>query len=172
MIPRGWFNDLQNNEAARQAFHQGEWNTFRIQCQGGSIKTWLNEVPAADLRDDRVRSGFIGLQVHGVAAKETPMEVRFRHIRLQELRPVVEWPMTDDPRRRKSEARMRKGALVCSVPVRRSNFEIPSDFVIRYSGLRIAVRGKPPFLFLKGRFGTMNRPGQIRVAYATRIPPS
>src|SRR6266536_2301666 len=30
-------------------------------------------------------------------------------------------------------------------PVRHSDFGIPSDFVIRYSGLRISVHGEPPF---------------------------
>src|SRR6266536_6512914 len=30
-------------------------------------------------------------------------------------------------------------------PVRHSDFGIPSDFVIRYSGLRISVHGEPSF---------------------------
>jgi type 1 glutamine amidotransferase len=83
---RGWLNDLKNNEAARKAFRAGEWNRFRIECRGETIKTWLNDVAAADLKDSRVRSGFIGLQVHGVGTNATPQEVRFRNIRLQELR--------------------------------------------------------------------------------------
>ena len=48
---RGWVNDLSNNEAARNAFKQNEWNHYRIQAIGDSIKTWVNGVPAADLRD-------------------------------------------------------------------------------------------------------------------------
>jgi type 1 glutamine amidotransferase len=82
---RGWLNDLKNNEAARKAFQAGEWNKFRIECRGEPIKTWLNDVAAADLKDSRVRSGFIGLQVHGVGANEKALEVRFRNIRLREL---------------------------------------------------------------------------------------
>lgn len=82
---RNWLNDLEKNEPARKAFKQKEWNKFRIECRGDSIKTWLNGVPAADLKDSMTKSGFIGLQVHGVGAKEEPMYVRWRNIRLKDL---------------------------------------------------------------------------------------
>jgi hypothetical protein len=82
---RGWLNNLEKNEPARKAFKQNEWNKFRIQCQGDSIKTWLNEVPAADLKDALTPSGFIALQVHSVGPKEEPLEVRFRNVRIKEL---------------------------------------------------------------------------------------
>jgi hypothetical protein len=82
---RGWLNDLKDNEAARKAFRGGEWNALRIECRGDWIRTWLNDVPAADLKDGRVRSGFIALQVHGVGKNEKPLEVRFRGLRLKEL---------------------------------------------------------------------------------------
>jgi hypothetical protein len=82
---RGWLSDLKNNEAARKAFRAGEWNKYHIECRGDSIKTWINDVPAADLKDDRVASGFIALQVHGVGKSEKVLEVRFRNIRLKEL---------------------------------------------------------------------------------------
>ena len=36
-------------------------------------------------KDDMTASGFIGLQVHGVGNKATPLEVRFRNLRLEEL---------------------------------------------------------------------------------------
>ena len=48
---RGWLNDLAGNRAARFAFRQNEWNHYRIQAIGDSIKTWINGVPAADLVD-------------------------------------------------------------------------------------------------------------------------
>jgi hypothetical protein len=82
---RGWLQDLKNNEAARKAFKQNEWNKFRIECLRDSIKTWLNGVPAADLKDSMTKSGFIGLQVHGVGKKEEPLHVRWRNIRLKDL---------------------------------------------------------------------------------------
>ena len=80
---RGWLNDLKNNEPARKAFKAGEWNRVRLECHGESINSWLNDVPAADLKDSRVMSGFIGLQGHGVK-QDKLMEVRFREIRLIE----------------------------------------------------------------------------------------
>lgn len=83
---RGFYlNDLKNNEPARKAFQHNAWNHFRIECRDDSFKTWLNDVPATNCKDDMTRSGFIGLQVHGVGNKEIPMEVRFRNIRLKEL---------------------------------------------------------------------------------------
>lgn len=82
---RGWLNDLKINEPARKAFKAGDWNRLRVECRGESIRTWLNDVAAADLKDDRVASGFIGLQVHGVGKREAIKEVRFRNIRLKEL---------------------------------------------------------------------------------------
>jgi hypothetical protein len=77
--------DLKDNEAARKAFKQGEWNKFRIECKGDSIKTWINGVPAVDLKDSVTPKGFIALQVHGVGSREEPMEVRWRNLKIKEL---------------------------------------------------------------------------------------
>ncbi len=82
---RGWLNDLKGNESAQKAFKPGEWNQFRIECRGDSIKTWINGVPAADLKDDMTPTGLIALQVHGVGAEKESREVRWRTIRIQEL---------------------------------------------------------------------------------------
>jgi Domain of Unknown Function (DUF1080) len=83
---RGWLQDLKGNEPARKAFKQGAWNKFRIECRGDSIKTWLNGVAAADLKDSVTPSGFIGLQVHAVKGQTEPLEVRFRNLRIKELK--------------------------------------------------------------------------------------
>lgn len=77
--------DLANNEAARKAFKPGEWNKFRIECRGDSLKTWVNGVPAVDLKDNLTAKGLIALQVHQVGAREEPMEVRWRNIKIKEL---------------------------------------------------------------------------------------
>ena len=84
---RGWLNDLKDNEPARKAFKQGEWNSFRIICRGDSIKTWINGVAAADLKDSRTAKGFIGLQVHGVGKRKDRVgkQVCWRNIRIREL---------------------------------------------------------------------------------------
>jgi len=77
--------DLKDNEAARKAFKQNDWNKFRVECRGDSIKTWINGVPAVDLKDSMTPQGLIALQVHGVGNKTEPLEVRWRNIRIQEL---------------------------------------------------------------------------------------
>ncbi len=87
---RGWLADLKNNEAARKAFKHNQWNQFRIQCVGDSIQTWINGVPAADLKDSMTKTGFIALQVHGVGKRVEPLKIRFRNIRLKDLTPAVQ----------------------------------------------------------------------------------
>ena len=81
---RGWLNDLKDNPAAREAFKQNEWNHYRVEAIGDRIRTWINGVPAADLKDDMTASGFIALQVHGIGKKEGTWQVRWRNIRIQE----------------------------------------------------------------------------------------
>jgi hypothetical protein len=87
---RGWLVNLENNEPAQKAFKPNEWNKFHIECKGDSIKTWLNGVPAAELKDSLTPSGLIGLQVHAVKEDklkaDSPLEVRFRNLRIKELK--------------------------------------------------------------------------------------
>jgi len=80
---RGWLYDLKNNPEASKAFKQNEWNKIRVEAKGDSIKTWINGVPAADLKDSMTPKGFIALQVH--QAKEAGLKVQFRNIRLKKL---------------------------------------------------------------------------------------
>jgi len=84
---RGWLQNLTANDAARAAFKQGEWNAVRIRAVGDSIRTWLNDVPAADLRDAGEIAGFIAFQVHGVGkdADKIGTRVHWRNIQLQDL---------------------------------------------------------------------------------------
>jgi len=81
---RGWLFSLEGKEAARQAFRQGQWNKLRVVAAGDSLKTWVNDVPAADLADALTRTGFIALQVHATQETE-PLEVRWRNIRVRDL---------------------------------------------------------------------------------------
>ncbi|MEM8944488.1 MAG: DUF1080 domain-containing protein [Planctomycetota bacterium] len=86
---RGWLNNLDGdpNKKAREAFKRGEWNKYRIVARGNWIKTWVNGVPAADLKDDMTAEGFIGLQVHGIGgrAELVGKQVRWRNIHIREL---------------------------------------------------------------------------------------
>jgi Domain of Unknown Function (DUF1080) len=85
---RGWLFDLKNNESARKAFKQGEWNQARIECRGSSIKTFINGILASDLTDGMTQEGVIALQVHGIGKKTEAVgkEVMWRNIRIQELK--------------------------------------------------------------------------------------
>ena len=88
---RGWLYNLKGDKhtAAREAFKQNEWNHYRIEAIGDSIKTWINKVPAADLKDGMTPKGLIALQVHGVGndAKKIGKQVRWRNIRIKEVKP-------------------------------------------------------------------------------------
>jgi len=85
---RGWLFDLKNNEAARKAFKQGEWNQARIECKGSRIKTFINGVLAADFTDEMMKQGVIALQVHGIGKKAEAVgkEVMWKNIRIQEIK--------------------------------------------------------------------------------------
>tara|TARA_R110002050_G_scaffold100580_1_gene208105 strand:- start:35335 stop:36789 length:1455 start_codon:yes stop_codon:yes gene_type:complete len=63
---RGWLNTLDNNPNAQKAFKQNDWNHYRIEAIGDTLKTWINNVPAAYLIDDKTAKGFICLQVHAI----------------------------------------------------------------------------------------------------------
>ncbi|MDH5368071.1 MAG: DUF1080 domain-containing protein [Cyclobacteriaceae bacterium] len=63
---RGWLNPMTENTEAQKAFKQNEWNHYRIEAIGDTLKTWINDIPAAYLIDDKTASGFIGLQVHSI----------------------------------------------------------------------------------------------------------
>lgn len=83
---RGWLYPLNKDPVARAAFKPGRWNHIRVEAIGDSIKTWVNGVPAADLKDSMTPSGFIAFQVHRLKEeREKPLQVRFRNIRIQDL---------------------------------------------------------------------------------------
>ncbi len=69
---RAWLHDLADNEAGRKAFKNGEWNHYRVEAIGNSIKTWINGVMCANLVDAVDDIGFIAFQVHSVNVEENP----------------------------------------------------------------------------------------------------
>jgi len=97
--PRGWSAGIYDeartgwlypvtpyNSDAVTAFKNHEWNHYRVEAIGNSIKTWLNGAPVADLLADMDDSGFIALQVHGINVKTKPWTegttVRWRNLRI------------------------------------------------------------------------------------------
>ena len=80
----------------KKAFKQNEWNHYRIEAIGDTLKTWINGVPAAHLIDDATATGFIGLQVHGIGEKQNAgTEIRWKNIRI--LTDDLEKYSTDSP---------------------------------------------------------------------------
>ncbi|HSI69948.1 MAG TPA: DUF1080 domain-containing protein [Gillisia sp.] len=80
---RGWLFPLDDGNEARQAFKQNDWNSYRIEAIGDTIRTWINGVPAAHLIDDKTSSGFIALQVHSINEDaEEGTEIIWKNIRI------------------------------------------------------------------------------------------
>ena len=71
---RGWLYPLTKNPKARKAFKNGQWNKARIEAYGNSIRTWVNDIPCANLWDDKTLSGIIALQVHAIDNTLSPQE--------------------------------------------------------------------------------------------------
>ena len=65
---------------------ENAWNKYRVICQGDHIQDWVNGVQVTDLRDSMTKTGFIGLQVHGVGDRTDPLHVQWRNLRLRELK--------------------------------------------------------------------------------------
>ncbi|HZW10344.1 MAG TPA: DUF1080 domain-containing protein [Phycisphaerales bacterium] len=83
---RGWLAPPTPELAADSPFRNGEWNRYRIEARGPRIRTWINDIPVADLADHAAASGFIALQVHAVGDRAEPLHVRWRNIRLRSLK--------------------------------------------------------------------------------------
>ena len=88
-----FLDEPADKPGAKEAFTDGEWNHYRVRCQGDHIQTWVNGILCADVHDDTDAKGIIGLQVHGniavtgrVSPKPyEPHEVLFRNIQLTDL---------------------------------------------------------------------------------------
>jgi hypothetical protein len=81
-----WLNSDEEVAKAKEskAFKNGEWNSYRVICQGDRIQTWVNGIQISDVRDSMTAKGFIGLQVHSYAG-EKPAKVQWRNIEIKEL---------------------------------------------------------------------------------------
>ncbi|WP_409557734.1 DUF1080 domain-containing protein [Allomuricauda sp. SCSIO 64092] len=80
---RGWLHTLENNPEGQKAFKQNDWNHYRIEAIGDTLKTWVNGVPTSHLVDEKTASGFIALQVHSINKdKKEGTEVQWRDIKI------------------------------------------------------------------------------------------
>ncbi|MEZ5299741.1 MAG: DUF1080 domain-containing protein [Verrucomicrobiales bacterium] len=71
-------------EVAAKAVKPGEWNQYRILCEGPRIQLWLNGVQTVDYTEEDPgidRKGIIAVQIHG-GAKSI---VRYKNIKIREI---------------------------------------------------------------------------------------
>jgi len=78
--PKGAEENRRFQQMTKGAFKDGQWNTFRIRCEGDRIQIWLNGVQTADIRDTRFHRGSVALQHHGKGGLH-----RFRNVKVREL---------------------------------------------------------------------------------------
>lgn len=82
---RGWLYTLESNPDGKKAFKNNQWNKYRIEAIGNNIKTWINDIPTADIQDNVTAEGFIALQVHSIDSKKPESigtQVKWRNIRI------------------------------------------------------------------------------------------
>ena len=82
---RGWLYTLELNPEAKSALKMGEWNHYRIECIGSSIKTWLNGVACSHVIDNMTPTGFIALQVHGIGTEKEKegQQIKWKNVRIK-----------------------------------------------------------------------------------------
>lgn len=81
---REWLYPLDLNPAAKAAFIVGKYNHVKMECIGNEMKTWINQVPVAYVKDTLDSKGFIGLQVHAAGSVEQPgKKVYFKNIKIK-----------------------------------------------------------------------------------------
>lgn len=88
---RNWLYVPNINPEGKKAFKPvGEWNNYRIEAIGNTLRTWINGVPTAHLIDDMTAEGFIALQVHSINEEQQEgMKIRWKNIKIktQNLKP-------------------------------------------------------------------------------------
>jgi len=71
---------------AGETFKRDDWNKYRIECVGDSLKISVNGVMTTDFKDATDTQGFLALQHHGEKGKI----YRFRNIRIKILKAAKE----------------------------------------------------------------------------------
>src|SRR5690625_2816773 len=84
---RGWLYILEDGRSpAKYAWKNNQWNHYRIEAIGTTIRIWVNGIPTSHLIDDETKSGFIALQIHANSRSADPPDnnrVFMRNVRIQ-----------------------------------------------------------------------------------------
>ena len=81
----GWLypkkgDKAEHRERITAALKRGDWNCYRIQCEGKRLRTWVNDTLISDIEDGQSMSGYFGIQHHGKGGV-----VKFRKLRVKDL---------------------------------------------------------------------------------------
>lgn len=94
----GWLYPPKGEEGAFKneiegVVNDGEWNTYKVVCQGPSITTYVNGKKISEIEDGQQLEGYFGIQHHGKGGM-----IRFRNVRAKELpSPSPETASSDQP---------------------------------------------------------------------------
>jgi hypothetical protein len=82
---RDWLYPASLNQNAQNAFKVGVYNHIKMECIGHEMKTWINNIPVADVIDTVDAKGFIGLQVHSIGNNEklSGEKIYFKNIKIK-----------------------------------------------------------------------------------------
>ena len=81
---RGWLVTLEDNAPGREAYIKDDWNHYRIEAFGDTIRIWLNGINTANLFDNTANKGFIAFQVHSIGNDDLKdgKEIKWKNIRI------------------------------------------------------------------------------------------
>ena len=80
---RGWLYPLENIPKAQDAFNRNEWNKYKIEAIGNSLKTWVNGIQCTHLIDSMDANGFIAFQVHGIQNEaQVGKSIKWKNIKI------------------------------------------------------------------------------------------
>lgn len=82
---RGWLYPNPLNPHAHDLYKMGEWNHFRIEAIGTTVRSWANGTPIAHVIDGVSKEGFIALQIHSIdSPDQAGRRTSWRNIRIRE----------------------------------------------------------------------------------------
>ena len=80
---RGWLYPLTEHAMSREAWNNEQWNHYRIEAIGDTLKTWVNGTACAYLIDDLSSEGIIAFQVHSISDERLEgKKVYWKNIRI------------------------------------------------------------------------------------------
>ncbi|WP_077342171.1 PVC-type heme-binding CxxCH protein [Pseudocolwellia agarivorans] len=97
---RGWIYNLTRNNACSKEFKVNDWNKYRIEAIGNTIKTFINNVPCSSVIDDMTSQGFIALQVHSAGKNKDGKKVQWRDPKIITVKPkqhLLKIPENQEP---------------------------------------------------------------------------